>query len=184
MMSYQDKDVRPSSSQDKDTGLSSRIALRGLLIALALVLSWVESRIPVFFAVPGMKLGLTNLVVLIALYRLSAPDALLINIVRILLAGLTFGNMFSVVYSLAGGMLSFLVMLVLKRSGRFHMVTVSITGGVFHNVGQIIVAILVLGSGYVTWYLPVLWISGIAAGAVIGLISAQIVRRLPDSFGR
>ena len=168
MMSYQDKDVRPSSSQDKDTGLSSRIAVRGLLIALALVLSWVESRIPV----------------LIALYRLSAPDALLINIVRILLAGLTFGNMFSVVYSLAGGMLSFLVMLVLKRSGRFHMVTVSITGGVFHNVGQIIVAILVLWSGYVTWYLPVLWISGIAAGAVIGLISAQIVRRLPDSFGR
>ena len=109
------KDVSPSSGRSEDRR-TSWIASRGLLIALALVLSWVESRIPVFFAVPGMKLGLTNLVVLIALYRLGAPDALFLNIVRILLAGLTFGNLFSIVYSLAGGVLSFLVMLALKKS--------------------------------------------------------------------
>ena len=160
------KDVSPSSGRSKDRR-TSWIASRGLLIALALVLSWAESQIPVFFAVPGMKLGLTNLVVLIALYRLGAPDALFLNIVRILLAGLTFGNLFSMIYSLAGGVLSFLVMFLLKKTGRFHMVTVSIAGGVFHNVGQVIVAMLVLSSGYVAYYLPVLWISGIAAGAVI-----------------
>ena len=172
------KDVSPSSRRSEDRR-TSWIASRGLLIALALVLSWVESRIPVFFAVPGMKLGLTNLVVLIALYRLGAPDALFLNIVRILLAGLTFGNLFSIVYSLAGGVLSFLIMLALKKTGRFHIITVSIAGGVFHNVGQVIVAMIVLGSGYAAYYLPVLWLSGIAAGAVIGLISGQIVNRLP-----
>ncbi len=173
-----------TSSPDKADRRTSRIASRGLLVALAFVLSWLESQIPVFFAVPGMKLGLTNLVVLIALYRLSAPDALLLNVVRIILTGLTFGNAFSMVYSLAGGILSFVVMFLLKRTGKFHIVTVSIAGGVFHNVGQIIVAMLVLGSGYAAYYLPVLWISGIAAGAVIGLISGQIVKRLPHDFGK
>ena len=131
-----------------------------------------------------MKLGLTNLVVLIALYRLSAADALLLNLVRILLVSLTFGNMFSMIYSLAGGILSFLAMLFLKRSGRFRMITVSIAGGVFHNVGQIIVAIVVLGSRYAAYYLPVLWMSGIAAGAVIGLISGLVLQRLPRDSGR
>ena len=158
---------------------TSWIASRGLLIALALVLAWVESQIPVFFAVPGMKLGLTNLVVLIALYRLGAPDALILNVIRILLVGLSFGNVFSMIYSLAGGVLSFLVMFLLKRTGRFHIITVSVAGGVFHNIGQVLVAMAVLGSGYVAYYLPVLWISGIAAGAVIGLISGQVARRLP-----
>ena len=180
------KDGISQTGRDADRR-TAWIASRGLLIALALVLSWVESRIPVFFAVPGMKLGLTNLVVLIALYRLGYSDALLLNLVRILLVGLSFGNLFSMAYSLAGGALSFLVMFLLKKSGRFHIITVSTAGGVFHNVGQVIVAMLVLGSGYVAYYLPVLWISGIAAGAVIGLISGQIVRRLPrfcDHAGR
>ncbi len=168
----------------RDSSSASWIASRGLLIALAMILSWAEAQIPVFFAVPGMKLGLTNLVVLIALYRLSAADALLLNLVRILLVSLTFGNMFSMIYSLAGGILSFLAMLFLKRSGRFRMITVSIAGGVFHNVGQIIVAIVVLGSRYAAYYLPVLWMSGIAAGAVIGLISGLVLQRLPRDSGR
>lgn len=180
MMSCQnEKDTSSRAGRTADRR-TSWIASRGLLIALALVLSWVESQIPVFFAVPGMKLGLTNLVVLIALYRLRPADALLLNALRILLVGLSFGNLFSMVYSLAGGVLSFLVMLLLKKAGRFHMITVSIAGGVFHNVGQVIVAMLVLSSGYVAYYLPVLWVSGIAAGAVIGLISGQIVNRLPS----
>ena len=178
MMSWQDNRQTSENGRLADRR-TSWIAVRGLLVALALVLSWVESQIPVFFAVPGMKLGLTNLVVLIALYRLGPADAFVLNAVRILLVGLSFGNVFSMVYSLAGGALSFLVMFVLKKTGRFHMITVSVAGGVFHNAGQVIVAMLVLESGYVTYYLPVLWISGIAAGAAIGVISGQIVKRLP-----
>ena len=180
MMSFQNKKDAPSLPGRKADLRTSWIAARGLLIALALVLSWVESQIPVFFAVPGMKLGLTNLVVLIALYKMGPVDALVLNAVRILLVGLSFGNLFSMIYSLAGGVLSFLVMFLLKKTGRFHMATVSIAGGVFHNVGQVIVAMLVLSSGYVAYYLSVLWISGIAAGAVIGLISGQILKRLPS----
>lgn len=182
MMPCQNEKDESSSSERAADRRTAWIASRGLLVALALVLSWVESQIPVFFAVPGMKLGLTNIVVLIALYSLGPVDALLLNIVRILLVGLSFGNLFSMVYSLAGGALSFLVMFLLKKTGKFHMITVSIAGGVFHNVGQVIVAMLVLSSGYVAYYLPVLWVSGIGAGAVIGLICGQIVNRLPRNL--
>ena len=123
---------------------TKRIAAIGLLIALAMILSYVETLFPVFFAVPGMKLGLTNLVIIVALYTLKPMDAFLVNIVRIVLVAFTFGNMFSMIYSLAGGMLSFLVMYLLKRSDRFGAVGISAAGGVAHNLGQIIVAIFVL----------------------------------------
>jgi heptaprenyl diphosphate synthase len=158
------------------------LALLGLLVAAAFVLSWIEAQVPAFFAVPGMKLGLTNLVVLMALYRLGPANAFALNFLRILLAGFTFGNLMSMGYSMAGGMLSCLVMVLLYRSGRFHMVTVSVAGGIFHNVGQILVAMMVLESGYVLYYLPVLWAAGLAAGAVIGLLCAQVVRRLPKDL--
>lgn len=158
------------------------LAMRSLLVATAMILSWLEAQIPAFFAVPGIKLGLTNLVVLVALYKLSRRDALALNVVRILLVGFTFGNLFSLAYSLAGGMLSFLVMALLKQTRRFSVVSVSVAGGVFHNVGQILVAMAVLGSHYVLYYLPVLWISGIASGAVIGLLCGQTVGHLPDTL--
>lgn len=165
------------SSQNKASGTSG-LARRGLLIALAMVLSWVEAQIPAFFPVPGMKLGLTNLVVVTALYALGWADALTLNLVRIILTGITFGNLFAMLYSLAGGLLSFLAMILLKRSGRFGMVTISIAGGVFHNVGQILVAMVVLESSYVFYYLPVLWLSGLGAGAVIGVLCALVLKRL------
>ena len=153
----------------------------GILTALALILSYVESLIPAFFAVPGMKLGLTNLVVLTALYILNVPGALAINLVRILLVSLLFGNAASLSYSLAGGLLSFAVMYVLKRSDRFSPVTVSVAGGVFHNIGQILVAMLLLGTSYLAWYLVILWFTGIAAGALIGLIGGIIIKRLKNA---
>lgn len=158
---------------------TDKIALRGMLVATAMVLSWLEAQIPAFFAVPGMKLGLTNLVVLIALYKLGNKDALFINFLRILLVGLTFGNLFSLAYSMAGGILSGIGMILLKKTGKFGVSGVSIAGGVLHNVGQIVVAMIVLETSAVIYYLPVLWISGIAAGLVIGLISAQVIKRLP-----
>lgn len=164
-------------AQKKTT--TEKIALRGLMIAAAFILSWIESQIPAFFAVPGIKLGLTNLVVLVALYCLGEADAIWMNILRIILVGCTFGNMFSLMYSLAGGVLSGLTMIILKRFGKFHITAVSIAGGVMHNVGQILVAMAVLETKSILYYLPVLWISGIAAGLVVGLIGKEVVQRLP-----
>lgn len=161
----------------------NRVAEYGLLAALAMVLSYVEAQIPVFFAVPGMKLGLTNLVVLTALYRQGPAGAFGINIVRIVLTALTFGNMFSMIYSLAGGMLSFLMMFLAKKTDKFSMTGVSVTGGVFHNVGQILVAMFVLETASLIYYLPFLLVSGVAAGVVIGIISAAVVSRLPAYRG-
>ena len=159
---------------------TSEVAEYGLMAALALGLSYLESRLPVFFAVPGMKLGLTNIVVLIALYRRGAKEAFFINLVRILLAGFTFGSLSSMIYSLAGGIASFLAMIVCKRSGRFSMTGVSVAGGVAHNIGQTVVAAAVLETEALLWYLPFLLIAGTAAGLVIGLMGSGVLRRLPD----
>ncbi len=155
------------------------VAFYGMLVALALVLSWVESQLPVLVAfAPGMKIGLTNLVVIVALYQFGAKDAFVINLVRIMLVGITFGNLFSMIYSLAGGLLSFLVMYGLKRIRIFGMTAVSLAGGLAHNIGQMIVAMIVLETKVVLYYLPFLWIGGSLAGVVVGLLGAQIVKRI------
>lgn len=154
------------------------VALYGVLIALALVLSYLESLIPAFFAIPGMKIGLTNIVVILALYLIDWKCAVVINVLRVILVGLLFGNIYSLIYSLAGAVLSGVGMILLKKTGKFRMITVSIAGGVLHNVGQIIVAVLVLNTYYVAWYFLVLWFTGIAAGAVIGIIGSLICGRL------
>ena len=159
---------------------AKRVAMYGMMVALAMVLSFLESMLPAFVAVPGVKLGLTNLVVMVALYRMHPSDALIINIIRIILVGLTFGNAFSIAYSIAGGVLSFMVMYILYRSDRFSALGVGAAGGVAHNIGQIIVAMIVMRTTGVAYYLPVLIISGLIAGVVIGLISGMVVKRLPQ----
>lgn len=161
---------------------SGKTAGYGMLIALALVLSYVESRIPAFFAVPGMKLGITNLLVIFALYRMGEKQAICINILRVFLVSVLFGNAMSLSYSLAGAALSAAVMIPMRRSGMFSAVTVSIAGGVAHNIGQIIMAMLLLGTGAILWYLAALWFSGIISGAVIGVLGAELVRRIPSRF--
>lgn len=159
--------------------MKSKIVSRyALLIALAMVLSWLESLIPISAAVPGMKLGLTNLVVIFALYRMRSVDAAMISFVRVLLVSFTFGNAYAFAYSMAGAVLSLLIMLALKKSGRFSTVGVSIAGGVGHNLGQIIVAALVLETKKIFFYLPVLMVSGMAAGVCIGLLGGIITERL------
>lgn len=162
----------------KDHNKTPRLALLGMLVALAMVLSWLEAQIPVFVAVPGMKLGLTNLVVLTALYGMGAKEAVFLNFVRILLVGLTFGNMVSFLYSLAGGILSGIIMIGLKRTGRFSIVTVSVAGGVFHNVGQILIAMAILETASLVYYLPFLWLGGMVSGLLVGILGAQLVKRL------
>ena len=161
---------------------TQKIALRGLLVAVAMVLSWVEAQIPAFFAVPGIKLGLTNLVVLAALYCLSEKDAVLINLLRILLVGFTFGSMASMMYSLAGGLLSFVVMAISKRLDLFSQKGVSILGGVFHNIGQILMAMAVVENGKLIYYLPVLLISGVLAGIAIGIVASMITKRIQKAW--
>lgn len=157
---------------------TKRIAQYGLLVALALILSYAESQIPAFFAVPGMKLGLTNIVVLVALYGMGNRSAIAINLVRIFLVSVLFGNGMSLAYSLAGGLLSGAIMLLLKRTHKFSLVGVSIAGGIAHNVGQILTAMALLQTTALSWYLLVLWISGLVSGALIGILGGEMCRRL------
>ena len=162
---------------------ASKVAQYGLLIALALVLSYAESLLPAL-GVPGVKLGLPNLVVVFALYRLGLWDAWCLSIVRVLLASALFGSGVSLAYSVAGAVLSLTVMGLLKKTDKFSPVGVSVAGGVAHNAGQILVAMALLETARLAWYLPVLWISGTAAGVLIGVVSGELVKRVPQVKGR
>jgi len=157
---------------------TDRIAKYSLLIALAMIFSYLEAQIPAFFAVPGMKLGLTNVVVLTALYLMDAKSAIVINLLRIFLVSVMFGNGMSLAYSAAGGILSGIVMILLKHTGKFSIVTVSAAGGVCHNVGQILVAMALLETRALGWYLLILWFTGMAAGLAIGILGGMLVKRL------
>jgi len=159
------------------------IALTGLLIALALILSYVESLMPLSIAVPGVKLGLPNIAVVFALYRLRPGTAAAISLLRVALVAVLFGSALSLVYSAAGAVCSFLVMLALRTSGRFSCAGVSVAGAVAHNLAQIAAAALLLETPSLAWYLPVLLASGTAAGVCIGLAAALLIRRVPDPAG-
>lgn len=158
---------------------ASKVAQYGLMTALALVLSWLESLLPPL-GVPGVKLGLPNLAIVFALYRLSWKDACVISLVRIVLVTLLFGNGAALAYSVAGAALSLALMGLLKKTGKFSSVGVSVAGGVAHNAGQILVAMALLETSRLAWYLPVLWISGTVAGVLIGVVSGELVKRVPD----
>lgn len=158
------------------------VTLYAVLIALAMVFSFLETLIPPVFALPGMRLGITNVVVLTALYLMGWKSAVLINLVRVLLVALLFGNTVSFWFSLAGALLSGLVMILLKKSGKFGMAAVSVAGAVAHNIGQIAVAAVLLGGRAIFWYLIVLWFTGIISGFLIGLLGNEICRRL-QKFG-
>lgn len=157
---------------------TQKLARIGMLVAVAFVLSYIESLLPISFGVQGIKIGLSNIVVVFCLYECSFRETLGIALVRILLVGLTFGNLSMMLYSLAGGMFSLAVMALLKRSGRFSVYGVSIAGGVCHNVGQIAVAIAVLQQELLLYYLPFLLVAGCVAGACIGFVAAILVKRL------
>jgi len=157
---------------------TKRLTTLGLLMALAFVLSYVEYLLPLNIGIPGAKVGLANLVVMVALYSIGSKDAFLLSFVRVLLVGFTFGNMAMMLYSMAGAALSFLAMLLFKRTKMFTATGVSVIGGVFHNVGQIIVAIFVLETASLIYYLPFLIIIGTVSGVVIGIISSMIITRI------
>ncbi len=157
---------------------NKKIAMTGVFIALALILSYLESLVPISVAVPGIKLGLANLVTIVALYKLGIKQTIIISIGRIFLSGILFGNMMIIIYSLAGAGLSILVMIIVKSIKLFTVTGVSICGAVSHNLGQIIVAVIVLENANIMYYMAVLAIAGAFFGAIIGLLAGNIIKNI------
>lgn len=155
-----------------------KTAYLGMFLALALICSYVESLIPFYFGVPGVKLGLTNIVVVVMLYEIGAKEAFCISMLRILLAGFLFGNPFSILYSLSGGIFSFLIMAALKHTKKFHIITVSVMGGMFHNAGQLCVASAAVENYNLFYYAPMLMIAGFITGFLIGILAVELMERL------
>lgn len=158
--------------------MRTKVAYFGVFTALALIFSYVESLIPIYMGIPGVKLGLANLIIVIALYKMSIKETYILSVVRIVLAGFMFGNLFGILYSLAGGILSLTTMCILKKTDKFSVYGISMVGGVFHNIAQLIMAAIVLESVSIGYYFPVLLISGLVTGFVIGLISNEMMKRL------
>lgn len=160
--------------------MKNRAAYFGVFTALALIFSYVEMLIPIQLGMPGIKLGLANVLIVIMLYKFGSKEALLLSVVRIILTGFIFSNMFSIVYSLAGGLLSLAVMTLLKNQGSFSVIGVSMGGGVFHNVGQLLAAMVVTDTLKVGYYFPVLLIAGLLTGAMIGGAAGEVLKRVKD----
>lgn len=154
------------------------VALYGLLIALALIVSYVEALVPLPIPVPGIKLGLANVVVLSVLCLFGVKQAFFVSLVRIVLSGFLFGNLSAILYGLAGGILSLLVMAFLQRTGKFSVVGISIAGGVAHNLGQLIMASLVVENVTLFSYAPVLLVAGVITGVLIGILDGEILKRI------
>ncbi len=161
---------------------TKKITLIGLLVAVAFVLSYVESLLPISLGIPGIKLGLSNIVVVLCIYELTAPQTFGVAMARILLMGLTFGSFSTLLYSFAGGILSFFCMLPLKRIDKFSVYGVSLVGGVAHNIGQILMAVLLLNTSLLLYYLPFLLVAGSISGMVIGFAAARLQKRLHVVF--
>ena len=158
---------------------TKKITISALMAALALIFSYIEVIIPFNPGIPGIKLGIANLVIIVALYYLGAKYAFTVNLVRVLIAGLLFTGFFGAAYSLAGALLSFAVMIFLKRTKLFSVVGISMAGGVAHNLGQLLVAAFLIANTKIFLYFPVLIFSGMISGAAIGVLSYLILKRLP-----
>ena len=172
MMQLQDRNQK----HRKDWGRHS--AYFGMFLALSLIFSYVETLIPISFGIPGIKLGLANIVTVTALYYAGTKEAFVLAILRNILTGFLFWNLFAIFYSIAGSCFSILIMHLLKKRGSFSVIGVSIAGGVFHNIGQLLVAMLVVESLSISYYMPVLLTAGILTGAVIGLLVQRLQRYL------
>ena len=157
---------------------TQRIALCGLLIAMMLVLGFVESRIPINAGIPGIKLGLSNGVLIFAIYMLDLPTAWLLMVLKVMLSGLLFGGFNTIMYALAGGVLSMLAMTMLSRVKGMHPITVSMVGGVMHNVGQVALAMILLHTQQLLYYMAVLIIVGLICGALTGIVASSVMKHL------
>ena len=152
----------------------------GLTIALAMIMSYIEALVPLSFAVPGIKMGLANIVIIFVLYKIGTKEAILVSLIRVILVSLLFSNVMAMAYSIAGAVLSLSIMWLLKKTDKFSFIGVSIAGGIMHNVGQIIMAVILLGTEQIALYLPVLMITGTATGVVIGIVSGLVINRFKN----
>jgi heptaprenyl diphosphate synthase len=161
--------------------MTKKISILALFTAFAIVLSYIESFLPVM-GIPGVKLGLANLAVVLTMYLLGLKEAFLLNVIRIILIGAMFGNLSGILFSIAGATVSFFVMAVLKITNKFSVISVGVVGGVFHNIGQIVVAAWVVDTFNIIVYIPVLIFSGIITGTLIGLLAQMIYTRTKKNF--
>ena len=157
---------------------AKKVAYTGLLCTLAMIFGYIESLFPLSVAIPGIKLGLSNLVLLVCLYQ-SIPLAWGVMVIKVIVSSLLFSGMSAFFYSLSGGVFSLLVMSVLVKSKKFSTISVSIAGGVFHNLGQLLAAVFLLNSIHVSYLLPFLLLAGAGAGAVLGSVCQLLFKRLP-----
>ena len=157
---------------------NKKIAALALTISFAMILSYIESRIPPFVAIPGIKVGLANIAVIFTLYKLGAKEAVTVSIIRVLLVSMLFGSPVSLIYSAMGAILSLISMILLKRFTPLRALSVSVCGGVMHNVGQIAAASFLLSTNIFIYYLPFLLLSGTIAGVAVGVASAFLIKRI------
>lgn len=162
--------------QDNTEGVGKKVALSAILLALSMIFSYIEVLIPFGLAIPGVKLGLANLIVVSGIFFLKGKEVFLISVMRIVLVAVLFGNVMTLAYSLAGGIISFLVMFALKHVKGFSVIGISVAGGVSHNVGQILVAICILSSPKLLFYLPILMIAGVITGMMIGIVAKRVMK--------
>lgn len=165
------------ASQNKK---ARRVAFCAVFTALSMILSYVDSLIPLIPRVPGIKLGLANLVIVFALFTFGIPEAFIINLARVLLTGFTFTGMTGLFYSMSGAVLSLAVMCILKKTGRFSVIGVSMAGGVFHNLGQLLCACLLVSDMKLFVYYPVLAVSGMITGILMGVLACRVIGRMKD----
>ena len=156
---------------------TKRLTVLSLAVAVAMILSYVEFLLPpIWSAVPGIKLGLANVMIIFVLFRMNVFDAALVSFIRLVLSALLFGSVMTLAYSAAGAILSLLIMFILKKTNLFSTVGVSIGGGVFHNLGQVIMAVLLLGTKEVGYYMIVLTVTGILSGIFVGVAGALMLK--------
>lgn len=153
-------------------------AVYGMLIGLAFIFSYLEAIVPIPVPIPGVKLGLANLVVIVGLYTIGIPGTIAVALIRIVLVGFTFGNVSSMLYSLSGGIVSMILMVAFRKLNWFSQTGVSIIGGIGHNIGQLMMAAFITETAGVFYYLPFLMVAGVVSGAVIGLLGGLVTERI------
>lgn len=161
---------------------TNKLTVSALISSLALIMSYVEFLLPMPMPIPGIKLGIANLAILIALYKLGASYALPINLLRIAIAGLLFTGLFSTLYAASGALLSFAVMIFLKNTDKFSIVGVSMAGSVAHNLGQLLTAAFVMSTPHLFYYFPMLLFAGMITGVLVGICAYELLKRLQKAF--
>ncbi|WP_044912838.1 Gx transporter family protein [Butyrivibrio sp. WCE2006] len=165
-----------------DTSIKiKRISVLGLLLCYAMILTYIESIIPFFGGVPGMKLGLPNMVIVLLLFCYGEFEGIIINVLRIILTGFLFGTLFGIMFSISGAVISFITMVIIKRLDLLDIKGVSICGGLAHNLGQLLIAIFIVKTSGIMFYLPLLLIAGALTGFLNGFIANAMIGYIKNS---